>query len=236
VDRVSTRRALAIGHSFDYDPGFVGEAFAAHGYELTRWNRESTDGDVPDPTSFDVIIPFGSAWSSWNPETPEQAGATLREQRMLADALAADIPILAVCFGMQQLAFATGGSVALSPKPEIGTVRVIGNDDDPYGLTGDWTTFHVDSVTPPPGAVILAETDVCVQSFSIGSALAVQFHPEAGGSTFGRWVADGGTPYLIEADLDPSATVARVAANEASQRTRTRALVDAFLRDFVGAP
>jgi GMP synthase-like glutamine amidotransferase len=231
---MTPKQALAIGHAYDYDSGFVGEAFAAHGYELVQWNRESTHPTVPDPRSFDVVIPLGSAWSAWNPETREQADATRREQELLAVALRADVPILAVCFGMQQLAFAAGGSVALSPSPEIGTVHVGAIGPDRYGLGGEWTTFHVDAVTPPAGAVVLAATDVCVQSFSLGSALAVQFHPEASGATFGRWVADGGTPYLVAAGLDPSATVARVAANEASQRARTRTLVDAFLEDFVG--
>jgi GMP synthase-like glutamine amidotransferase len=233
---MTSKRALAIGHAYDYDPGFVGEAFAAHGYELVQWNRESIDGTEPDPRSFDVVIPFGSAWSSWNPETQAQNDAVRREQDILAAALQKEVPILAVCFGMQQLAFAAGGSVALSPSPEIGTVHAAAVGPDRYGLGGEWTTFHVDSVTAPPGAVVLAATDVCVQSFSLGSALAVQFHPEAGGATFGRWVNEGGEAYVIAAGLDPSATVARVAANEASQRTRTRQLVDAFLRDFVGSP
>jgi GMP synthase-like glutamine amidotransferase len=222
------KQALCIGHSFDYDPGYVGVALARHGYQLTQWNRESTVDDVPAVTDFDLIVPLGSEWSAWNPASDEQRVHIKREQALLAEAMRADIPVLGICFGMQQLALALGGDVHLAAEPEIGVVKVPAQDDDPFGLAGDWTTFHLDSVTPPPGATLRASTDICAQSFSIGRALAVQYHPEAGPEVFQRWVYDGGRDVITEVGHDPEAALAAVNAN-VTQAQRTDKLVDAFV-------
>jgi GMP synthase (glutamine-hydrolysing) len=43
---------------------------------------------------------------------------------------------------------------------------------------GPWFQWHVDAITPPTSAEVVATSDCCVQAYRVGKHLAVQFHPE----------------------------------------------------------
>lgn len=171
-------------------------AIAARRGEFPRWLRERTgaawpgewlvhdlrtDTLLPGPTDAEAFLITGSASS-----VTEEAPWMLRAQELIRAIVAAGTPLLGVCFGHQLIGRALGGVVGRNPRGrEIGTVRLRMVAADPLfdGLppSFDVHASHVDSVTElPPGATLLAETDLEPNSaFRAGpKAWAVQFHPE----------------------------------------------------------
>jgi GMP synthase (glutamine-hydrolysing) len=137
------------------------------------------------------------------------------ERRVLAEAVSADVPVLGVCLGMQLLALALGAKIHLRHGAEVGFAPVEltpqGASDPvlaPFAEAGRPTFlhWHSDAVELPNGASLLASTALTpVQAFRGGSALGVQFHPEADAPLLSNWLA---TPSMIEG-LEPEA-VARL--------------------------
>ncbi|MFC7459608.1 glutamine amidotransferase [Hydrogenophaga defluvii] len=109
----------------------------------------------------------------------------------LRDAVAAEVPVLGICYGHQLLAHALGGEVGYHPQGiELGTVPVTlsaAAQSDPLfaGLPTqfDAQAAHRQSVRRlPDGATLLASNDFEPHhAFRFGSrAWGVQFHPEFG--------------------------------------------------------
>lgn len=161
------------------------------------------------------------------------------EQALLAAAVEADIPVLGICLGAQLLGNALGGAVVRRPGPEV-AVRALERTDvgrsDP--VTGGWPDgvpglfSHEDEVAPlPPGAEPLLRGSDGVAAWRLGSAVAVQFHPEVDATTLATWIAD---PVLGEV-LAPAGPDALLAAWQAA----TPAAVGAgrgLLRRYLDGP
>jgi GMP synthase (glutamine-hydrolysing) len=98
----------------------------------------------------------------------------------LAQAVAADVPVLGVCFGHQLLARALGATVFKRATPEVGFPTV--HLDAPLGpLPPRLTCFvsHEDEVAPHPALRVIAHTDAApVHAYRHGRSLGVQFHLE----------------------------------------------------------
>lgn len=129
-------------------------------------------------------------------------------KQLMVDAVDHDLPVLAICLGHQLLAEAFGGSVQAdhADGPEEGPFRLTWHEEarhDPVlgrlacGGPSILPQSHRDTVTElPPDTTGLAATDrYANQAFRVGSALGVQFHPEASPTLMSRWSeADGGDP------------------------------------------
>lgn len=162
------------------------------------------------------------------------------ERDLLARAVARGVPTLGICFGHQLLAIATGGAVTVDHPAgrEFGVIeillepaaredQVLGGLAVPGGLAGAGRipapSAHSDAVTTlPPGAIALARSDRYLnQAFRLGSALGVQFHPEASPDLLARWAEEiGENPHAARAALE--------AVDEECSRVG-RALVDGFV-------
>ena len=118
------------------------------------------------------------------------------ERALLADAIAREIPVFAICLGTQLLAEATGGKVARAKIVEIGAKEIfpsaaastdaIFNFDGPLPVT----QWHEDEVSIlPPGAITLASSPACAnQIYRVGNnSYGVQFHPEADLAIVAKW-------------------------------------------------
>lgn len=158
-------------------------AVGAAGREL-RVVRPFLNEALPDPADIDAAIITGS-WSMVTDREPWSE----RTADWLRDAMAADTPLLGVCYGHQLMAHALGGEVDYHPRGrEIG-MREITLTDAAKGdalLEGLPDTFpahltHAQSVlSVPDGAVVLGRSEHDAhQILRYGPhALSVQFHPE----------------------------------------------------------
>jgi len=157
---------------------------------LTIFN--ANEGEIPPPVAdpetappaeagmappFDAVVISGSQSSVYHdrPWIAELATWT-------RGALAADLPILGVCWGHQLLAEVLGGRVE-GGDYELGYTQIHQVADDPLfdGIPSPFTAFatHSDHVVElPPGATVLAENEVGVQAFRTDTVYTTQFHPE----------------------------------------------------------
>jgi GMP synthase (glutamine-hydrolysing) len=121
----------------------------------------------------------------------------LEAERVLARCAAqAELPVLGVCLGAQQLAAALGGTVTKGPVPEWGvgevhlTTEAIG--DPLFGPAPSplpCVHWHGDTFSLPEGAVRLAGNEAYEnQAFRFGRrAYGLQFHVEVTGSLVAHW-------------------------------------------------
>jgi GMP synthase (glutamine-hydrolysing) len=202
-----------------------------------------------------VVVPAGAPL----PERPEEAAGILvlggtqsavgpelttwmaAEVSLLADAVAAAVPVFGVCLGAQLLGRALGGEVTRRPVPEVGYLalhRTPAGGEHPVAAgwpDGAVTMFaHEDEVTAlPPGAEPLLTGSDGVAAWSLGSALAVQFHPEVDAECLSGWLDAGLISGLLErAGVDPVAF-----REEAERRERfTIPIGRAFLGRWLDGP
>lgn len=161
-----------------------------------------TDAPLPDPRDAAGFVVTGSSAS-----VTDRAPWMLRTEALLRAVVDAKTPLFGICFGHQMIAEALGGKVAKNPRGrEIGTVevRVLPHAprDPMFAGLGDRfhaNHTHLDSVvTLPPGARLLAETDLEPHAaYAVGEHVkCVQFHPEIDGDAMRGYVE--GRAHLIE--------------------------------------
>jgi len=104
-------------------------------------------------------------------------------ERLIREAIAADVPVLGHCLGGQLMASACGATIRRAPLAEIGWIDI----DTHLGAAAQaWFgaerfpifQWHGDSFDLPAGAQLLASSAYCRhQAFSLGTLhLAMQFH------------------------------------------------------------
>ncbi len=120
------------------------------------------------------------------------------EVAWLAQAAAAELPILGICLGAQLLAEALGAKVYKNRVQEIGWYDLEllpGAREDALfaGSRASETVFqwHGDAFDLPAGAVPLARTATCEQqAFRHGRAYGLQFHLEMTAEMVDDWLSD----------------------------------------------
>jgi GMP synthase-like glutamine amidotransferase len=220
-------RALILQHEEPTPPGHVTEWLAAHGADVDTWRIDVEDRDV-DPRDYDLIVSLGSEFAAFDDTKP----FVVREASMLEKAVAEDVPVLGLCFGGQMLARALGSRGFRHEEAEIGWLTVRTSDPE-LVPEGPWFQWHFDSFTVPPGATVVAHTDVGPQAFVAGRSLGLQFHPEVTTQIMDDWVR----VYRHELDgdgVDPDALLAETKRIAVESRARALQLFEHFLHGVAG--
>ena len=215
-------RALIVQHEAPTPPGLVSDWLAqrAAGVDVLRIDLED---HVPDPRDYDLIVSLGSEFPAFDDSVPFIG----RETQLIQQAASADVPFLGLCFGGQLMARVLGGRSFRANRSEIGWLPVRTNDPELVG-EGPWFQWHFDSFTLPPGARLIAETDVGPQAYVIGRSLGLQFHPEVSPEIMDAWV--GAYRHELDAEgVDPDALLEETRRRAATARANAERLLNAYL-------
>jgi GMP synthase (glutamine-hydrolysing) len=191
-------RLLVVVPSDTDPPTRLGEWLTEAGLELDE-RRLSTGEPLPaDLTGFDGLLVLGGPQSSLDDETvsPELVGV----RHLLGQAVAADVPTLAVCLGAQLLAQVGGGSTRVGVEgPEVGATLVAKRDAAeadplfaPLPLSPDVIQWHHDEIDRlPAGATLLASNPRYPhQAYRVGAHVyGLQFHIETDEALVRQWAA-----------------------------------------------
>jgi GMP synthase-like glutamine amidotransferase len=220
-------RALIIQHEEPTPPGFVNEWLDEHGAIVDTFRIDIDDREI-DPSDFDLIVSLGAECAAFDDSMP----FVPREARLMRRAVDADVPVLGLCFGGQMLARVLGGDVFRSDVSEIGWLPVRSNDAE-LVPEGPWFQWHFDAFTLPPGATLIAESDVGPQAFVAGRSLGLQFHPEVTTEIMDDWVRV--YRHELDADgVDPDALLEETKQRALETRKMSRQLLERYLRDVAG--
>jgi GMP synthase (glutamine-hydrolysing) len=179
-------RWFVVQHVPHEGPGAVGEALisAGHDVSLVRVDQGDELPGVDELGDMAGLVVMGGPMGVHDDATfPWLA----HERRLLAAAVQAEIPILGICLGAQQLALALGGQVTTGPEEEIGVGQVRltdrGLEDPVFGPAGaalPCLHWHGDTFSLPEGGVLLAGNEHYPhQAFRSGQrAYGLQFHVE----------------------------------------------------------
>jgi GMP synthase (glutamine-hydrolysing) len=187
-----------------------------------EWRAHDLRDGTPLPTVGDAaaFVITGSS-SSVTERTPWM----LRSEEYVRSIVAAEVPLLGICFGHQLVAQALGGLVAKNPLGrELGTVtleRLPGAEGDalfselPRSFVVN--ASHVDSVVRlPETAKVLAKTELeAIAAFALGehaggTTWGVQFHPEFDGEVVRGYVR-ARSPAMKREGLDPERALVNAA-------------------------
>ncbi len=211
---VPPKRWTVLQHVAHEGPGLVADVLAARGHEMSvvRIDQGDRVPDVEAVASMAGLVVMGGPMGVDQDDSHPWLAA---ERRLLAAAVDADLAVLGICLGAQQLAAALGAVVDAGPEPEIGPGEVHltrqAEEDPVFGACGAALAcfhWHGDTFFLPDGAVLLAWNELYLhQAFRFGArAYGLQFHVEINAALAQGWRPHLGNG-LIVSDLD----VARIA-------------------------
>ena len=192
------KRVVLVRHGDDPPDDRVYTYLAANGFEIDLRRPYQGDmlGDVDESLAGTVLYggPFNAFATEEHPFLKE-------EYRWIAECLAADVPMLGICQGAQQIALHLGAEVG--PKPgvphEFGYYRIEPTDEGKDFLPGPcwFTQAHFHTFDIPEGAIHLAKSAAFEnQAFRYGDKVyGLQYHPEVTPQGFRRWQDDKTAAY-----------------------------------------
>lgn len=215
-DRVTTW-AQAVGYETDIRRPFQGDAL----------------GEVGDDIAATVI--YGGMFNAYD---TEKHPFLKEEYRWIRACLKADLPMLGICQGAQQIAYELGAWVGARPDGahEFGYHRV-----EPTEAAGDFMAeplvvaqAHFHTFDLPESAVRLARNDAYEnQAFRYGDKVyGTQFHPEVTPSGFRRW-----QPHSVELQGTPGVQTVEEQNRAMKEHDPAQGIwFRGFLDRFIGAP
>ena len=218
-------RTLILQHEAATPPGLMTGWLAEQQADVVTL-RIDEDGAEVDPSEFGLIVSLGSEFAAFDDSIP----FVPREAKLFTQAFQRDVPILGLCFGGQMLARVLGAKLFRSEVAEIGWLPVRSRDPEVVS-EGPWFQWHFDSFSAPPGARVLADTDVGPQAFMAGRSLGLQFHPEVTPEIMDEWVRV--YPHELRAEgVDPESLLEETRRRASDARRTTWQLLDRF-RDAI---
>jgi len=204
------------------------DALDAAGAVVERFHLES--GDPVPGTDFDRAVILGGAMGAYDVEQHPWLEAEKDWIRKLVDS---DVPVLGICLGSQLLADSLGGRAFRAEMSEAAVVPIsltpAGEADPVVSKTGTMVySLHQDTFDLPPGASLLAHTERFPHAFRLGSALALQFHPDADRDLALAWGKEDGAILQAAGVTYDDYARALIAADPQLDRT-SRAIFTAWL-------
>jgi GMP synthase-like glutamine amidotransferase len=215
-------RALVVEHERASPGGRVFDWLEAHGAEVDELKLDVESADV-GVEEYSLLVSLGSEFAPYD----DHIAWIPRGVDLLRRAHENGTSVLGICFGGQLLARALGGKVHRAAEPEIGWLPVR-SGDAALVPDGPWFQWHFDTFEIPPGAQLLAESDVGPQAYIVGRSMGVQFHPEVTPGIMEDWVR----VYRHELDeegVDPDGLLEETYSRDESSWVASRALLDRFL-------
>ncbi len=185
------KTVLALRHVAYEDLDGFESAFEDAGYKVTYrdalYDKEPFDALAPD-----ILVVLGSPTAvyehNWFSFIEEELAAVKAR-------IAANRPVLGLCFGAQLIAKALGEKIYAGPSFEFGWSDLKLTEDGrnspvKHFAEGDRKVFHChgDTFNLPRGATLLASTELFQnQAFRYGPHLALQFHGEVTERGLRRW-------------------------------------------------
>jgi GMP synthase-like glutamine amidotransferase len=173
-------RGLILSHGDEAPAGLLGDFLDEHGgaYEV----HDVSKTPVPALDDFAFVASLGSVQSANDTEP----GWVAEEIELLRAAIAAEVPVLGLCFGGQALSIALGGEVVRAAQPQVGWFELSGLAE---GLpSGPWFHWHYDQLSVPPGGAALGHSAAGPAAFRHGRHLGLQFHPEVTVEIIAWWL------------------------------------------------
>jgi GMP synthase (glutamine-hydrolysing) len=212
----------------------AGELLEARGHRVRTVRLWDGQACPADPREVGALIVLGGDMDT---DERDRYPFLADEVRLAGRCVEAGTPVLGICLGAELLAEATGGRVRHG-VPEIGYPEIhrtdAGRTDEVLGALADGTPAfngHHDHVEVGAGAVVLAYSDLSpVQAFRVGSALGLQFHPEADARLVSGYVrVPEVRTYLRDAGWDPGALLAEACSRDAAHRAAGARLLGRWL-------
>ena len=202
-------RLLVVVPSDTDPPTRLGEWLRQAGLELDERHLSTGDPLPADLTGVDGLLVLGGPQSSVG-EHPELTPV----RDLLRQAIAGDVPTLAICLGGQLLAQAGGGRVRVAVDgPEVGAGLVAKRDSagrdpvfGPLPLSPDVLQWHHDEIAElPVGAQLLASSPRYPnQAYRLGRHVyGLQFHIETTAQMVREWAGEdavgvAATPFDVD--------------------------------------
>jgi len=223
-------KMVVIKHAHE-SLGRLAERLAHHGVE---WEEVMViDGEpLPGADEVGALVTMGGSMGAY--ETEEHP-YLVDEMQLVRDLVERDVPVLGICLGSQLLAAALGGRAYLADRPEVGAVSVelteAGRRHPVVSKVDGRRVFemHEDTFDLPPGSALLARSARFPQAFALGSALAIQFHPEAHNCQANRWARTGAREMVERAGTNPEEFATGMADAEQELADGAYQLFDAWI-------
>lgn len=195
--------------------------------------RADRGESLPGADETDGLLVLGGTMSAYDDAVAPWLPAV---RALMADAVERDVPVLGICLGAQLLAVATGGRVEVDApvghengviqvrlRPDAARDPVLGGVVTALGRTVAAPSMHGDAVTalPDGGTWLASSAQYPFQAFRIGSALGLQFHPEAGADLLAEWAGS-------HEDLDADEIRADYASSADDLATLAREIAEGF--------
>jgi GMP synthase (glutamine-hydrolysing) len=210
-------RLLVVQPEVDDPPHLFGAWLEEAGCLLDVVHPYAGD-PVPTIDGYAGLLVMGGAMGAHDDEVLDWIGPV---KELIRDAVSERVPTLGICLGHQLMGAALGGRVTPNPRGQQVGLIPVGWTDAAAGdrLFGGLATprrgvqWNYDLVVePPPGAVVLAQTERGeLQVARYGpSAWGVQHHPEVDESIVGTWVTDSERGELADRGLDADALLREI--------------------------
>lgn len=218
-------RIHVVADANDNDGGYVAERLVQREAELVPVDRDALPR-FDDLGPSDLVLLLGSDKSAHEERWTDSVTA---EIRLIRSALAAGTPVMGICYGVQVLARALGGTSWRADRPELGWQRV--DTTDPVLCPeGPWGQMHSDVFSPGPTSRVIGTSwrgPQCIVDDEWGArAIGWQFHPEVTPTTYERWI---GEAYYGDTGDDPKELVRQAHAHAPRTRNLAHALTDSAL-------